>query len=406
MLSARPAQADELRDAQYWLTQYGFTTAWASSRGAGMTVAVIDSGIDGSVADLSGTVIGGADFSGGGSSNGQTPVGDDPSHGTLVASLLAGHGPGLGNADGVIGVAPEAKLLSVSVGFGTGAIDSDEQIAKAVRWSVDNGANIINMSLTRNTLDWPESWDSAFLYAMKKDVVIVAAAGNRGSGTTVVGAPATMPGVVTVAGVGKDSTASFDASSQGITIAVAAPSESLVGAGPANRYYEWAGTSGATPLVAGLVALIWAKHRQLDATNVINRLIQTSTPTGQSRPSPIYGYGLINAAAAVTAPVVAVTRNPMGSLSEWIRIHRRASAAPSAAPSAASTRTQPDKSAGAVPVPEASGSGVGTEQNPWLPTPQNWRETWIPLGVLATFGCGATIAIRAFRREARLARRK
>ncbi|MEB0015251.1 S8 family serine peptidase, partial [Glaciimonas sp. Cout2] len=78
------------------------------------------------------------------------------------------------------------------------------------------------------TLDWPSSWDDAFLYAFQHDVVVVAAAGNRGSGTTEVGAPATIPGVLTVGGVDRNKTASFDASSQGITIAVAAPSEQLV----------------------------------------------------------------------------------------------------------------------------------------------------------------------------------
>ena len=154
-------------------------------------------------------------------------------HGTMVASLLAGRGTGDGN--GVIGIAPEADLLTASVAFGqdTGAEKSnDDQIAEAVRWAVDNGADVINMSLTRNTRDWPESWDDAFMYAFENDVVVVAAAGNRGSGTSEVGAPATIPGVLTVAGVDREKNASFDASSQGITIAVAAPSEDLVGVLP------------------------------------------------------------------------------------------------------------------------------------------------------------------------------
>ena len=204
--------------------------------------------------DLTGTVVGGTDISGVGRADGRQPVGDDSQHGTMVASLLAGHGHGDGA--GVIGVAPAAKLLSVSVGFGVGTVSSDDQIALAVRWAVDNGADVINMSLTRNTLEWPQSWDDAFLYAMEHDVVIVAAAGNRGSGTTEVGAPATMPGVLTVAGVDRGGAASFDASSQGITISVAAPSEELVGAAPGGGYFSWAGTSGATPIVAGLVALV------------------------------------------------------------------------------------------------------------------------------------------------------
>jgi subtilisin family serine protease len=168
------AHADAVRSAEYWLADYGVQAAWNTTRGAGVTVAVIDTGVDGSVADLSGVVVGGTDVSGVGSADGQTPVGDDDEHGTMVGSLIAGRGTGAN--DGVIGVAPEASLLSVSVALGAGVVGTDDQIANAVRWAVDNGADVINMSLTRNSLDWPTSWDEAFLYAADHDVVIVAAA--------------------------------------------------------------------------------------------------------------------------------------------------------------------------------------------------------------------------------------
>src|SRR6185312_3804783 len=129
-----------------------------------------------------------------------------------------------------IGVAPEAQLLSVSVGFGSSAtVPFAEQIAEAIRWSVDNGADVINLSLTTNTPDWDASWDSAFLYAFDHDVVVIVAAGNRGSGTSRVGAPATIPGVLTVAGVDPNGKASVEASTQGITLGVSAPSEQLLG---------------------------------------------------------------------------------------------------------------------------------------------------------------------------------
>ena len=244
------ASADGVRDQQYWLDAYGIRAAWTVTEGSGVTIAIIDTGVDGSVRDLSGAVVGGADFSGLGTPNGQSPVGAEGSeHGTMVASLAVGRGTGPGS--GVIGSAPAASILAISIGFDEGDVSSDDQIAQAVRFAVDNGANIINMSLTRNTLEWPESWDDAFLYAMQNDVVVVAAAGNRGSGTTVVGAPATMPGVLTVAGVDSTGEASFDASSQGITIAVSAPSEGLVGVVPGGGYVRWNGTSGATPIEIG-----------------------------------------------------------------------------------------------------------------------------------------------------------
>ncbi|MBA8813557.1 type VII secretion-associated serine protease mycosin [Frigoribacterium faeni] len=382
LIPAGAARADSIRDDQYWLADYGVEQAWQTSRGAGVTVAVIDTGVDSSVAELEGVVVDGTDVSGQGSSDGQTPVGtDDPTHGTLVGSILAGRGTAPG--DGVVGVAPEASLLSVSVGFGTDAVDSDTQIADAVRWSVDHGADVINMSLTRNTLDWPTSWDDAFLYAMENDVVVVAAAGNRGSGTTEVGAPATMPGVLTVAGVDRSGTASFDASSQGITIGVAAPSEKLVGVGPGDIHYSWSGTSGATPIVAGIVALVRGAHPELDADDVINRVISTATPRGTSTPDPLYGYGLVDAAAAVQSTVPAVEANPMGDLAEWIRVHRRAEA-PAASP-AATTEPAPAP----VPTPQAD---RGDRLQALVPTVESMRSTGIPLIVFGVFG-GALAAV-------------
>jgi subtilisin family serine protease len=75
---------------------------------------------------------------------------------------------------------------------------------------------------------------------------------------------------------------------------------------------KWSGSSGATPIVAGLVALVRASHPELDANNVINRIIATATPV-DTVPSPIYGYGKINAYAAVTADVPTVKKNPLGS---------------------------------------------------------------------------------------------
>ncbi len=400
---AGPAAADNIRDKQYWLSSYGISTAWNTTRGAGVTVAIIDTGVDGSHPDLTGTVIGGTDVSGIGSANGQTPVGDDNEHGTMVASLLAGHGHGVGNGDGIIGVAPAAKLLSVSVGLGKGSIDSDEQIASAVRWSADNGADIINMSLTRNTLDWPTSWDDAFSYAMKKGVIIVAAAGNRGSGTTEVGAPATMPGVVVVAGVDRNGKASFDASSQGITLTISAPSEGLVGAAPGGGYYQWAGTSGATPLVVGVLALIKSAHPNLSAGNIINRLTATATPKGSAI---TYGSGLMNAAAAVSASVASSNADPAADLDEWIRLNRRAVASPVPSPSVSSV-----PQASAVPTPQSS--ALASPFGRILPSIDSLRNVGVPLLVYSTFA-GLLVVLLRFARtdirrtwqEVRRARRK
>jgi type VII secretion-associated serine protease mycosin len=339
---AKPS--DLVQSREYWLDDYGIRDAWAVTKGKGVIIAIIDTGVASGIRDLSGAVVGGTDFSGVGADDGRKPIGSKtPEHGTMVASLAAGRGTGAGS--GILGAAPQASLLSLSVGFGSQAKDSDTQIAEAVRWAVDNGADVINMSLTRNTIDWPESWDDAFLYAMQNDVVIVAAAGNRGSGTVEVGAPATMPGVLTVSGVDRNGVASFDASAQGITIGVAAPSEELVGVIPGGQYVSWSGTSGATPIVAGIVALVRAAHPELDAANVINRIVETARDRGEDGVDFTYGYGLINAAAAVKRDVPEVDANPVGDLAEWVRVNRRADATPT--PSAVAAPAVPETDVGA-----------------------------------------------------------
>ena len=391
VFTATPAHADSIRDREYWLGDYGIREAWKTTKGKGITIAVIDTGVDSTHPDLNGAVIGGADFSGAGSKNGQTPVGSDGgSHGTMVAALAAGRGQG---TSGVIGAAPAASILAISVGFGPDAPDSDAQIAKAVRWAVDNGADVINMSLTRNTLDWPTSWDDAFLYAAQHDVVVVAAAGNRGSGTTQVGAPATMPGVLTVAGLDRQGEASWNASSQGITIGVSAPAEQLVGAVPGGGYVLWDGTSGATPIVAGVVALVRASHPDLDAANVINRIIKTADDAGKSGADPIYGFGKLDAAAAVKGDVKQVASNPMGDLADWIRVHRRADAPePTLTP-------VPAPSGSATPVPTVEATGPTNPLGTLLPTVAQLRDVGIPLLLFGGFGAALIVLLVALWRQ-------
>ena len=381
-LAAAPAaRADADRDKEFWLAESGITKAWDVSKGAGVKVAVIDSGVDAQHPDLKGVVTGGFDASGAGSPNGQKSIGAKPEHGTLVATMLAGRGhqpasptaspspsPAAAGAgpDGMIGVAPEAEILSVSTWLGSanpaGKSDQD-QIPEAVRWAVDNGATVINISLGSTTPQWPQSWDAAFLYAEQKDVVIVAAAGNRVGGNIQVGAPATIPGVLTVAGVDRKGVASIDASSQGISIGVAAPAENLLGGLPGGGYAEWAGTSGATPIVAGVAALIRSKWPDMSAKQVINRIVSTAKDAGPPGKDPLYGFGVLNAEAALKNSVPEATVNPLGSISDWIRVHRRGNlAAPAPVPSAevaSAVPTLPDPTVPAAKAPSQRDSAVG-----------------------------------------------
>lgn len=325
-LAAAPAHAaDGIQANEYWLGDYGFRAAWKTTKGKGVKVAVIDTGVSMTAPDLKGQVLKGKDFSGQGASDGRQPVGyDDPQHGTLVASLIAGTGKGM-DGNGILGTAPGAKILPVSVAFNDGTA-TDSQVAKAIIWATDHGASIINLSLARSSPDWPASWDKAFNHAMKANVVIVASVGNLGNGSTQVAAPATMPGVLGVGGVTKGGKASTQASTKGINVAVVAPSESLVGALPNSGYALWAGTSGAAPIVSGLAALIRSAHPTASASSVINQILSTADPKGTPIPNVRYGHGAINAENALATTPAAVSSNPLGSLDDWMKMHRRSAA--------------------------------------------------------------------------------
>jgi membrane-anchored mycosin MYCP len=371
LVSAPAAQADSWRDKEYWLAEVGITKAWEVSKGANVKVAVIDSGIDARHPDLKGVVSGGADVSGAGAPNGLESIGGKPEHATLVATMLAGRGhqpadstakPTAGSdpapgPDGIVGVAPEAQILSVSTWLGSpnpGGRTDLEQIPAAVRWAVDSGARVINISLGSTSPQWPQSWDAAFLYAEQKDVVIVAAAGNRVAGNVQVGAPATIPGVLTVAGLDRNGAASIDSSSQGISIGVAAPAEDLIGGMPGGGYAEWAGTSGAAPIVSGVAALIRSKWPNMSARQVINRIVTTAKDAGAAGKDPIYGFGILNAEAALKNNVPETAVNPLGSIADWIRVHRRGGAeAPAAVPSTSPTSAAPTLPEATVPVAQA-----------------------------------------------------
>ena len=344
-----PVETVDVRQEEYWLDDYGVRDAWKSATGKGVKIAVIDTGVDGSHQDLKDAVGEGTDVSGVGKANGQEGLGAEPEHGTLAASLAAGRGHGPANQDGpggdrgIVGVAPEAEILPVSLWVGSehpGARDIDEQIPDAVRWAVDHGADVINMSLGSNATGWPPAWDSAFAYAEEKGVLVVAAAGNRGSGLNQVGAPATIPGVLSVGGVDRSRTASWDSSSQGISIAVAGPSEEMVGATPGDGYARWSGTSATVPLVAGTAALIKQKYPDLSASGIAQRIVDTAHDAGAQGKDPLYGYGILDVRAAVEDDVRISDTNPLGSVRQWIAQNRPPTQSPS--PSGAPTTPAPD----------------------------------------------------------------
>ena len=342
----------------WWIQSYGFDQTQLD--GSGVTIAVIDTGIDSSHPDLLGTVIDGVDFSTVGVPNGTSGVGSSSFHGTMVASLIAGQGS---TGSGVIGLAPKAKLLAISIGLGVPGSNTDEQIAQAVRWAVDHDADIINLSLTRNSQTWPRSWDEAFSYAFENDVLVVAAAGNRTDQSSRPSAPATIPGVVSVGGVTKNQEPA-EASTAGLGVAISAPAEDLLGAYPGEGYRLWDGSSAAAPLVSGLLALMKQADPKASANDLIKRLLTSATDLGLPGYDANYGHGVINPVAALASKATA-EENPLGSLENWITQYR-----------SAVDEEQSELVAPSEPEPIASDESTSSQENP-EPVGQSLSEPWL-----------------------------
>ncbi len=285
------------------LRQIDVPAAWTQSKGSGVTVAVLDTGVRAAAPDLTGQVTVGPDYTAGADPPGYVPP---HLHGTYIGSIIAGHGSGPGRAQGIIGVAPLARILSVRVilddqepGFlvYNENAEYDDAIASGIRYAVQHGAAVINMSL--GSTDATRSIRLALADAIAHDVVVVAAAGNdgtNGGGFTAYSYPASFTGVISVAAVsGTGRRASF--SDRNSSVVVSAPGVNVVGDGPGSSYLVGSGTSPASAFVAGVAALIRSKYPRLTPVQVMQAIV-TST---QRRPaggySPGVGFGEVDAAA-------------------------------------------------------------------------------------------------------------
>jgi serine protease len=279
---------------QEWAQQsFQFSALWPCGKGSGVTVAVIDTGVQANHPDLVGRVLPGAAFLNGGA--GQVGAGgtDPNGHGTHVAGIIAAADNGVG----VVGVAPEATILPIrALGADGSGFSSD--IAHAITWAVDHGANVVNLSLGAD-VDSP-SMDAAVSYATSHGVVVVAAAGNTGAGGTPE-YPAALPSVVAVAALNADgSIASY--STRGSYVDVAAPGSSILSTYPTSAWAIMSGTSMASPHVAGLAALIIDGRGAIAPAAMLARLTSTATDAGDPGFDPAYGFGRINPVAALNAP--------------------------------------------------------------------------------------------------------
>ncbi|MFD0886907.1 S8 family serine peptidase [Streptosporangium algeriense] len=305
-----PAVAADVRRDQRWvLEKMNVEQAWKVTRGAGVTVALVDSDVDVQVPELRGRVTVGPEMGSAG------PVGEDAEevwHGTAMASLIAGAGRGEG---GLLGVAPEARILSLPLilrdreqsvplpperDLRSGA---NSPIARAIRYATDHGAKVINMSLGAYGPQKGER--EAVSYALAKGVVLVAAVGNDGEtpyavkkDTSFWSFPAGYSGVIGVGAVNeRGEPAGF--SSDNLSVLVSAPGVDVPVVVPGGEYRSSDGTSSAAALVAGVAALIKAKYPEIPPYLVARALSSTATSAPIAGYDDHVGFGVVDAGAAL-----------------------------------------------------------------------------------------------------------
>ena len=353
--AAGPAVGSAIRAQEWWLTGLRVRQAWHTSIGAGVTVAVLGTGVATSQPDLAKDVTAGPDDTGSGRRPGGPFWGVN---GTAAAAVIAGHGHGAGAASGIIGIAPAAKILSVRVTLEfNDPMNSDRAIARrlpnaiaaGIMYAVDHGARVIDLPLDPGTLGLTGAGDpaaaggsaaeqAAVAYALGKNVVLVAPAGDDGQGADIVNYPAAYSGVIAVGAVGRNGRlAAFSARRSYVSLT--APGVNLIAAGPSDGYTRISSTSMASGIVAGVAALVLSKFPHLTVAQVTLALTESTAGHGDTLP-PLpprsahgAGYGVVDAARAIeSASVITTAERTVTPPSPGQRKLRRPPRPPAASP--------------------------------------------------------------------------
>jgi len=360
-LGSVPALAGQARQQEWWLARLHVTQAWQTTRGAGVTVALLDTGVDPGQADLSGSVITGQDFTNSHENQGSPFFGN---HGTAMASLIAAHGHGPGNGAGIMGVAPDARLLSVRVTLDgsdpllfDSAITSalPDEIAAGIRYAVSNGAQVIDLPLdpgqTPSDLiaptaapaprpspspaatpppDGTPAERAAVAYALSQGVVLVAPAGDNGNGTDATNFPAAYPGVISV-GAFDSNIIKAPFSSHQSYVTLTAAGVGMIAGLPRNTYAPVSSTSAASAVVTGIVALIKSKFPELTPAQVTSALIRGTAVRPSGGTAGGSGHGAVDAAQALAA-ATAIAAPSLHRAGDGAVSSSQLPAAPSASP--------------------------------------------------------------------------
>jgi type VII secretion-associated serine protease mycosin len=273
---------------------------WRTSTGKGITVAVIDTGVDSNNPDLKGRVLDGKDFAP--SSRAGDEHMDYDGHGTGMAGLIAGTGA-YGGGNGAFGLARGADILPVRMP-GTDEVNPfavSSYFSKAIRYAADSRAQVINVSMGGG-MSTPELTE-AVRYALGKGSLVFAAVGNDADKTHHIDYPAATPGVVGVAAVGKNLRRT-SWSQYGPQVDLSAPGEDMVHAcGGKTGLCKTSGTSDATALASASAALIWSKHPTWTNNQVLRVMLNTiGGPTDGAKRNDSIGYGIVRPRVALQNP--------------------------------------------------------------------------------------------------------
>jgi subtilisin len=257
---------------------------WSMTRGEGIKIAILDTGIDPNHPDLKANIVKGMNFT---SANAADYV-DRQGHGSHCAGIIAG----VDNNFGVVGVAPKASLYIGKVLGDNGSGDLNA-IVKGIDWAISEKVDIISMSLGCSADPGP-AFHAAFQRARQAGIVIVAASGNE---NTTCGWPAAYPECVAVAAVDQTfGRAGF--SNFGEAVDVAAPGVDILSTYKNGQYAKLSGTSMATPMVSGVIALVQAFCRKMGVQATPDKIMQMiserSIDMGKDGDDDMFGNGLIN----------------------------------------------------------------------------------------------------------------
>src|SRR6201996_2674540 len=322
------AKADKIRDSEWWLSSLHVTQAWQASRGSGITVALLSTGVLTTHPDLAGSVTTGPDYTGSGETAASPGWGIE---GTSAASIVAGHGDNTGDASGIIGIAPAARILSVRVAFDaadplnaspTAVGRLPEAIAEGIRYAVAQGAKVIDLPLDPSTLasdgaptgglaaaaGGSAAERSAVSYAESKGVVLVAPAGDNGDDGNTASAPASYPGVIALGAVDRHGALGVFSARQSY-VALTAPGVGVTAASQPSGYRNMSTTDASSAIGAGIAALIRSKYPNLTASQVRQALISGSTKAAAAGTVGA-GAGTVDALKAVQAAAAIANPQP------------------------------------------------------------------------------------------------